>query len=66
MHKYPEDFYNSQLSVCVVGYIRNEMKFDSLGTCVCVCVRVCVHVRASCVCMGEYVFRTSAGITMES
>ena len=31
MHKYPEDFYGAQLSVCVAGYIREEMKLDSMG-----------------------------------
>ena len=40
MHKFPEDFYGSELSVCVGGYIRPEMKFHSLGmqqNCTLVC-----------------------------
>ena len=31
MHKFSEDFYGSQLSVCIAGYIRPEQKFQSLG-----------------------------------
>jgi FAD synthase len=31
MHEFPEDFYGSQLSVCVAGYIREEKKFGSFG-----------------------------------
>lgn len=29
LHEFPEDFYGSQLSVCMVGYIRNEMNFTT-------------------------------------
>lgn len=29
LHEFTEDFYGSQLSVCMVGYIRNEMDFNS-------------------------------------
>ena len=31
MHTFDEDFYGAQLSVCVAGYIRPELKFNSLG-----------------------------------
>ncbi len=31
MHEYPSDFYGSLLRVCVVGWIRPEKSFDSLG-----------------------------------
>ena len=31
LHEFREDFYGSQLSVCMVGYIRNEMNFSSTG-----------------------------------
>ncbi len=31
MHEFEEDFYGSELSVCVCGYIRPEMKYQSLG-----------------------------------
>ncbi len=31
MHEFSEDFYGSELSVCVAGYIRPERKFSSLG-----------------------------------
>lgn len=34
MHQFSEDFYGSQLSVCVAGYIRPEKKFKTLGICV--------------------------------
>ncbi|XP_065884450.1 putative riboflavin kinase [Dysidea avara] len=29
LHEFPDDFYGSQLSVCMVGFIRNEMNFTS-------------------------------------
>ena len=31
MHKFKEDFYGSELSVVVLGYIRPEKSFSSLG-----------------------------------
>lgn len=31
MHKFPKDFYGSLLKTCIVGYIRPEQSFDSLG-----------------------------------
>ena len=31
LHEFSEDFYGEELQVCVVGYIRPEKKFDSLG-----------------------------------
>ncbi len=31
MHSFPEDFYGAELRVCVVGHIRPELKFNSLG-----------------------------------
>ena len=31
LHEFPDDFYGSELYVCVSGYLRQEMKFDSLG-----------------------------------
>ncbi|XP_065885156.1 riboflavin kinase-like [Dysidea avara] len=31
LHEFPDDFYGSQLSVCMVGFIRNEMNFTSKG-----------------------------------
>ena len=34
LHEFPEDFYGAELYVCVTGYLRGEMKFNSLGTCV--------------------------------
>merc|ERR1711872_147458 len=30
MHTFPEDFYGSQLSVCMVGYVRPEQTYSSL------------------------------------
>lgn len=32
IHKFKEDFYGEVLSVVMVGYIRPEKSFDSLGT----------------------------------
>ncbi|XP_065885116.1 putative riboflavin kinase [Dysidea avara] len=29
LHEFPDDFYGSQLSVCMVGFIRDEMNFTS-------------------------------------
>lgn len=29
MHKFDNDFYNHNLSICIVGYIRPEMDFNS-------------------------------------
>ena len=31
LHEFPDDFYGSELYVCICGYVRQEMKFDSLG-----------------------------------
>ena len=31
LHEFKEDFYGANLQVCVVGYIRPEKTFDSLG-----------------------------------
>lgn len=30
MHKFDDDFYGQLLKVCICGYIRPEMNFDSL------------------------------------
>lgn len=32
LHEFPDDFYGAELYVCVTGYLREEMKFNSLGT----------------------------------
>lgn len=32
LHQFPEDFYGSELSVCIAGYVRPEKSFGSLGT----------------------------------
>ena len=32
LHDFPEDFYGADLQVCITGFIRDEMKFKSLGT----------------------------------
>jgi len=39
MHKFPKDFYGSELSVCVCGYIRPELKFNSLGRFFCMSIK---------------------------
>jgi len=31
MHKFDQDFYGSTLKVCMLGYLRPEMDFKSLG-----------------------------------
>ena len=31
LHEFADDFYGSELCICITGYIRDEMKFDSLG-----------------------------------
>ena len=31
MHKFPSDLYGSVLKVCILGYIRDEKAFESLG-----------------------------------
>ena len=31
LHVFPEDFYGSLLRVCVLGYVRPECSFNSLG-----------------------------------
>ena len=31
MHTFPEDFYGSELRVVVLGYIRPERDYNSLG-----------------------------------
>ncbi|KAH9368087.1 hypothetical protein HPB48_013725 [Haemaphysalis longicornis] len=31
MHKFDQDFYGSMLKVVVLGYLRNEKNFGSLG-----------------------------------
>ena len=33
MHKFPSDFYDSHLKVCILGYLRAEKNFTSLGEC---------------------------------
>lgn len=30
IHKFDKDFYGSQLKVCIMGYLRGEMNFNSL------------------------------------
>jgi len=30
LHQFPEDFYGSNMKVCLVGYIRDERNFNSL------------------------------------
>ena len=32
MHKFKDDFYDSLLKLCLLGYIRPEKSFDNLGT----------------------------------
>ena len=31
MHAFPDDFYGSDLRICLAGYIRDEMNFSSIG-----------------------------------
>ena len=31
MHKFTEDFYGATMRVCILGYLRPEKNFDSLG-----------------------------------
>lgn len=31
LYEFPDDFYGSELAICVAGYVRKEAKFGSLG-----------------------------------
>jgi hypothetical protein len=44
LHSFDEDFYGSEIRVVVGGYLRGEVRFDSLGACRVVneCNVVCV------------------------
>lgn len=35
MHQYENDFYGQELKVCILGYLRPEMNFNSLDELIC-------------------------------